>query len=235
MHPNLTADDDEALGRRVRAGDLAARNELVRRHQSFALYIANLYKHRCRCRDDLYQAARLGLIEGANAYDPDNHPGTRFLSIARYYVRMEILAYLYSRPLVRIPHSARPRELARRPLAANVKPKCKEHRAWTEICVAKAARVVQGHDEELDHVDPSQCFQSLDDSHAEDLEQLRLGLEVLPSWDAEIIRRHFGLGRPKQSARTIARETGISRQSVSSTKKLALQQLRKAMRGSISA
>lgn len=240
MNLTLTAAEEVALGRRVRAGDLAARDELVQRNRFFALQFANSYRRRCRCRSqaDLDQAALLGLIEGANAFDPDRHPGRKFITIARYYVQMEILAYLYSRPLIRIPHSARPSELARRPVTGDVTPKWKEHRAWTEICAARAGKVVQGHDDELDHPDPSQCRrdQDIDDSHAENLEQLRLGLEALPTWHAEVIHRRFGLGgRPRQSARTIARETGVSRQTVFNVQKLALRQLRAAMTGSISA
>ena len=106
MNLTLTAAEEVALGRRVRAGDLAARDELVQRNRFFALQFANSYRRRCRCRSqaDLDQAALLGLIEGANAFDPDRHPGRKFITIARYYVQMEILAYLYSRPLIRIPH-----------------------------------------------------------------------------------------------------------------------------------
>ena len=89
----------------------------MQRNRRLALYLANSYQRRCRCRDsDLSQAALLGLIRGANAYDPDRHPGKTFAAIARYYVRLEILDYLYGRPLIRIPHSARPTEIARRPL-----------------------------------------------------------------------------------------------------------------------
>ena len=231
-----SAPSDDALGRRARAGDLVARNELVRRHESFALYHANIYKHRFRCRDDLYQAARLGLVEGANAWDPKNHPETQFLTIARYYVRMEILAYLYGRRLIRIPHSARLSELARKPLGEKKLNGWSKHRAWTEQCAARAGHVVQGHDVELDHPDPSQSFPDSDDSHAMALEQLRLGLEMLPPWHAEVLCRRFGLGgRPKETARTIAREAGVSTTAVFAIQRAALGRLRKTMTAAIPA
>jgi RNA polymerase primary sigma factor len=234
----LTADEEVALGRRVRAGDLSARDELVQRNRYFALRFANSYRRRCRCRcqADLDQAALLGLVEGANAFDPDRHPGKRFATIARYYVRLEILNYLYGRPLIRIPHSARPSELARRPLGDEVNPRWYEHRAWIEISAARAGHVVQGHDDELDHPDPSQCCLGLEDSHAKALEQLRLGLEMLPPWHAEVIRRRFGLGgRPKETAQAIAREAGVSTTAVFAIQRAALGRLRKEMTVSISA
>lgn len=233
----LICDEEVELGRRARGGDLVARDELVYRNRPFAIYFARLYGRRCRCReDDLVQAALLGLVEGANAWNPDQPPGRKFITFARYYVRMEILAFLYGRSLIRIPHSARLTELARRPVVGEVKSGWKEHRAWTVHCVARAATIVQGNDDELNHPDPSQSCPGLEDSHAEALEQLRLGFEMLPTWHAEVLRRHFGLGgRPKQSARTIARETGVSRQTVFNVQKLALERLRKTMMAAISA
>ena len=127
----LTADDEVALGRRVRAGDLVARDELVERNWSLAMHLANSYGRHCRCREtDLNQAALLGLVRGADAFDPDRHPGRKFATIARYYVRLEILAYLYGRQLIRVPHSARPSELARRPTVKYAR--WQQYREWTE-------------------------------------------------------------------------------------------------------
>lgn len=227
----LTCDEEVALGRRVRGGDLVARDELVHRNRPFAIYLARSYGRRCQCReDDLYQSALLGLIRGAATWDPDACPGKRFITYARYYLRLEILAYLYDRPLIRIPHSARVSELAKHPLGVR-QSGWTGYREWTETCVAKAAKVVQGHDGELNHPDPSQYLDSDDsDSHAGDLEELRLGLELLPPWHAEVLRRLFGLdGRPRQSAVTIAREAGVCRQTVAAIQRSALRRLREIL------
>ena len=82
-------------------------------------------------------------------------------------------------------------------------PGWKGYREWTETCVAKAGRVVQGQDAELDYPDSSQ-YPDSDDSHAEDLEQLRLGLEMLPPWHAEVFRGCLGWtagpGKPSASS-----------------------------------
>lgn len=228
----LTSDEEIALGRRVRGGDLAARDELVVRNWSFAVYLASSYGRRCRCRDDdLYQAALLGLVQGADAWDPDLYPGRQFLTLARYYVRLEILAYLYGRPLIRIPHSARPSELAKRPVKGASR--WRDYRAWTESAVARAAKVVQGHDEELNYPDPSQARQESDDSHAKSLDQLRSGLQSLPPWQAEVLIRHFGLhGKAQETVRSIAREAGLSTQAVFAIQRRALDRLRKIMAAS---
>ncbi len=221
------------LGRRAHGGDLVARDELVRWHWPFAIYLAGSYGRCCRCReDDLFQAALLGLIRGADAWDPDRYPGRQFLTLARYHVRAAILDYLYGRPLIWIPHSARPTEIAHHPVGA-VKLRWQQYRAWTESAVARAAKVVQGHDQELNYPDPSQGNLEVDESHAKDLEQLRLGLETLPPWHAEVLRRHFGLGgQPQETVRAIAREAGVSTQTVYAAQKAALHRLRKIVAAS---
>lgn len=225
----LTVDEDVELGRRARAGDIAARNELVERNWSLAMHLANAYGRLCRCQEtDLSQSALLGLVRGANAFDPDRHPGKKFATIARYYVRLEILAYLYGRQLIRIPHSARPSEMAKRPVKGDSR--WHQYRASTESAVARAGTVAQGSDRVLNYPDPSQSSQEVDDSRAKNLEQLRSGLETLPPWQAEVLRRHFGLhGRAQETVRSIAREAGLSTQAVFAIQRSALQQLRRVM------
>jgi RNA polymerase sigma factor (sigma-70 family) len=224
----LTVDEEVELGRRVRAGDIAARNELVERNWSLAMHLANSYGRRCRCREtDLSQSALLGLVRGANAYDPDRHPGKKFATIARYYVRLEILGYLYGRQLIRIPHSARPAEMVKRPVKGDSG--WYQYRAWTESAVARAGTVVQGSDRELNYPDPSQSSQEVDDSRVKNLEQLRSGLEKLPPWQAEVLRRHFGLHGRAETVRSIAREAGLSTQAVFAIQRSALKRLRVAL------
>ena len=99
--------------------------------------------------------------------------------------------------------------------------------------MASAAQVVQGRDQELNYPDPLQGNLDLDESHAKDLEQLRLGLEMLLPWHAEVLRRHFGLhGRAKETIRAIAREAGVSNQTVYAVQKAALHRLRKIVAAS---
>jgi RNA polymerase sigma factor (sigma-70 family) len=225
----LTFDEEVALGRRVHAGDIAARNELVERNLCFAGYIANSYQRRFRCfEDDLTQAALLGLVRGADAYDPDRHPGKRFVTIARYYVSLEIRDYLYGRQLIRIPHTARPDELARAKRQASGT-KFERYRQLTEIFAANAGRVEHGNDTCLNRADPSQR-PDLDDSHFDEIEQVRLGLEMLSPWHAAVLRRRFGLGgTPRETVREIAEDVGISKTSISKVEKLALKRLREAL------
>jgi len=225
----LTADEEVALGRRARRGDLAARNELVERNRRFARSLAHGYARRCRCYDDdLYQAANLGLVRGANAFDPQAYPNTKFSAIARHYIRAELLSYLYGRQLVRVPHNMRPGEIKNHPLETT-KPRWKATREWAIQCAARASSRVQQHEDEEQIVDRSQPWSELESSRAETVEMVEAALDRLPPLHEDIVRRRFGIGVPRQTARAIAQEYGTSRESVYNLQRRALTELREAI------
>jgi RNA polymerase sigma-B factor len=70
----------ELLVRYHRAGDLAAREELVERFLPFARDLARRYTYTDEPFDDLQQVAYLGLIKAIDRFDPDR--GTKFTSFA---------------------------------------------------------------------------------------------------------------------------------------------------------
>jgi RNA polymerase sigma-B factor len=70
----------ELLVRYHRAGDLAAREELVERFLPFARDLARRYTYTDESFDDLSQVASLGLIKAIDRFDPDR--GTKFTSFA---------------------------------------------------------------------------------------------------------------------------------------------------------
>ena len=68
------------LVRYHRAGDLAAREELVERFLPFARDLARRYSYTEESFDDLVQVASLGLIKAIDRFDPDR--GAKFTSFA---------------------------------------------------------------------------------------------------------------------------------------------------------
>jgi DNA-directed RNA polymerase sigma subunit (sigma70/sigma32) len=53
---------------------------------------------------------------------------------------------------------------------------------------------------------------------------------MLPLWHAEVLSRRFGLGgRPQETIMAIAREAGLSKQTIYKVQRLALQRLRRMM------
>ena len=100
MRPNLTAEEEQALGRLIRAGDVAVRQELVNRNTGYVNKTWSRFRYICR-DEDLRQEMFLGLMEAAARYDPDR--GCKFLTIAQHYVKKYALLYLAQRNLVFVP------------------------------------------------------------------------------------------------------------------------------------
>lgn len=83
-HP-LTREEERKLGKRIQAGDLGARNELVTANLRFGVAMAKAYQGRGLSLDELISAANVGLIEAAARYDSRN--GARFITYASWWIR----------------------------------------------------------------------------------------------------------------------------------------------------
>jgi RNA polymerase primary sigma factor len=88
----LTAEQEHRLAAAVAAGDLAARDELVRRNLGLVRVIARSYAGRGLEPDDLVGEGTLGLIRAAVGFDPAF--GTRFSTYAAHWIRQAIRAAL---------------------------------------------------------------------------------------------------------------------------------------------
>jgi len=221
--PLLAPSEESELGRRARAGDLAARNELVDRNRSYVLWRARHYLARCphASRDDLIQSGFIGLIEAANVFDPAAHEGMRFLAIAAHYVRKEMVNYLYNRDLVRIPVCNFKRERAQ-PTTAHGR----QQRVWIAHCAEKA----------LDPTRTVGLFNDFEEPHgaapdeSDDLEKLRgaIGSKLTPL-EADVVRRRFGLDCKKETQRSVGTAFGCSSANIALIVRIALDKLRREL------
>src|SRR2546427_395559 len=90
--PLLTQKEENALARKVRAGDQEAMQELVKRNLRFVISVAKKYQNRGLPLTDLIGEGNVGLLTAARKFDPDQ--GVKFISYAVWWIRQAILAAL---------------------------------------------------------------------------------------------------------------------------------------------
>lgn len=105
----LTAERERELAARIRAGDQAARHELIEANSRLVYAIAHEY--RCRIPfDDLVQEGNIGLIKATDGYDPD---AGRFGDWAAIHIRGAIRkAAIEGDAVIRVPTATRRRYYA---------------------------------------------------------------------------------------------------------------------------
>ena len=87
-HDLLTAAEEQALGRRARAGDLDARNALAAHNVRLVLAVAEIeFRKRPHMLpfEDLVQEGQIGLLKAIDRFDPER--GLKFSTYATWWVR----------------------------------------------------------------------------------------------------------------------------------------------------
>ena len=91
-HPLLTRDEERALARRVRKGDLAAKQKMVRHNLALVVAIVRKLRRGAVRLDDLIQEGNIGLMRAVEKFDPGM--GTRFSTYAAWWIRAYVGKYL---------------------------------------------------------------------------------------------------------------------------------------------
>jgi RNA polymerase primary sigma factor len=247
-HPLVSRDEEADLARRIRDGDERALEQLVSANLRFVVSVARNYVNRGIDLEELINEGNLGLITAARRYDETR--GVRFLSYAVWWIRQAILAALGRQGrIVRQP--AGRLERARRVSRATSRLSQGLHRPPREIEIAAelgvpVARVrevagVGRGDVSLDApladgeetnllellpdqrtADPSEVFENAELIHA-----LRRGVRCLPTREAALLRRYYGLdGREAETLGQIADSWGLSPERIRAIKDRALSRLR---------
>lgn len=85
----LTHDEEIALGRRIREGDQAAREHMIKANLRLVISIANKFTNFQVPLLDLIQEGNLGLIKAVEKYDPEK--GFRFSTYAVWWIKQSIM------------------------------------------------------------------------------------------------------------------------------------------------
>jgi RNA polymerase primary sigma factor len=90
--PPLTREEERELATLARAGDTAARDELVRRNLALVVSFARKQRRGAVRLEELVQEGNLGLLRAVEKYDPN--AGTRFSTYAVWWIRAYVWRYL---------------------------------------------------------------------------------------------------------------------------------------------
>ena len=98
----LSAQDERELSRQISAGDVRARDRMVRANLRLVVNIARGYTGKGLSLQDLIEEGNLGLLRAVEGFDPD--VGTRFSTYASYWIKQSIKrALINCAKTIRIP------------------------------------------------------------------------------------------------------------------------------------
>lgn len=86
--PLLSAEEEQVLGRRIQAGDSAAREHLIRANLRLVVSIAKMYSERGLSLQDLIAEGNIGLMKAAEKFDPA--VGCRFSTYGAWWIKQAI-------------------------------------------------------------------------------------------------------------------------------------------------
>jgi RNA polymerase primary sigma factor len=246
--PLLTAQQEVAIARRVRAGDEEAMQELVKRNLRFVISVAKKYQNRGLALPDLIGEGNLGLLTAARKFDPDQ--GVKFISYAVWWIRQAILAALARHGrTVRVPLNrtadlsriVRTAETLRQDLRREPTPEEIANATGLAVDVVQSLAALNTTEVRLDApLDPegdrSLIERFIVDEQADPeakamdrflSEEIEAALRTLPPRDAKVLRLYFGLdGGREHTLEEIGGMLGVTRERVRQLRDRALKRLR---------
>jgi RNA polymerase primary sigma factor len=250
--PQLTAEEEQELGRRVRAGDESAFRKLIESNLRFVVAMAKKYSRSGYPLHELINEGNMGLIEAASRFDPDR--GVRFITYASWWIRQAILAAIahhgqvFSLPpklkheLYRFETKVAnlTQELGHRPTVEEISKgldmKEEDVRGMmggTPTEVSLSAPVGEDQDIRLEDLIGDDSITPVDDALIAQSfhEQLDGLLGQLDEKERLIIDRRFGLGdKEPQTLAEIGADLHLSRERIRQLEERALNKLRRSRR-----
>ena len=239
----LKPGETEALLRRSRAGDRAARQQLIEGNLRLVLSVIQRFLGRGENPDDLFQVGCVGLLKAINNFDPDLD--VKFSTYGVPMICGEIRRYLRDNSAIRVSRSVR--DTAYRVLQCKERLLAEQGREATLEELAKALDLpLSTVSEAMDAIsapvslydpvhndsgDPLLVMDQISDPRSTDdrwLEELALkdALSALGEREKHILSLRYYDGKTQTE---VARAIGISQAQVSRLEKSALKRLRKSI------
>ena len=250
----ISVDREVELAGRIRNGDRAALEELVRSNLRFVVSVAKQYQNQGLSLPDLINEGNLGLIKAAEKFDETR--GFKFISYAVWWIRQSILQALAEQSrIVRLPlnqvgsmnkiNKALQRfeqEHERRPSAEELAEaldmpvdKIAETLKMSGRHVSVDAPFVEGEDNSLIDVMVNEDSPNADRGLINESLSTEIGraLATLTPREADILRKFFGIGTPEKTLEEIGDELHLTRERVRQIKEKAIRKLNSGQRSHI--
>jgi RNA polymerase primary sigma factor len=245
--PLLTPAEEIELSTRVRRGDLAAREHMIRANLRLVVSIAKNYVNRGLSFMDLIEEGNIGLMKAVEKFDPD--AGCRFSTYATWWIKQGIRRSLVnSVKTVRVPSymseivsrwKATSMELnyrlGRQPTSAEVAEELELPESnWNVVRHTVQASIHPAHstsDEAssafADSVADTRTLSPEEQTlSAIELGRMRELLELLDSRESRILKLRFGIGTgTPMTLKAIGKRFGLTRERVRQMEQRALDKL----------
>jgi RNA polymerase primary sigma factor len=246
--PMITVNEEVELAQRIRQGDKAALEKLVRANLRFVVSVAKQYQNQGLSLTDLINEGNIGLIKAAERFDETR--GFKFISYAVWWVRQSILQALAEQSRnIRLPLNqvglvnrinkevSRFEQLyERRPTSDELSEildvpmeKIEETLAHSGSTASLDASFAEGEDNTLIDVLPNEESVATDNTVMNEsltTEVQRILLTLSPR-EMEIVQMNFGIGCPEMTLEEIGDHFGLTRERVRQIKEKALHRLRR--------
>jgi RNA polymerase primary sigma factor len=246
----LTPEEEIELAIKIKNGDMAAQDKLVKANLRFVVSVAKMYQHQGLSLGDLINEGNIGLVKAAQRFDETR--GFKFISYAVWWIRQGIMSAIADQSrVVRLPLN-RVGDLTKlgkayRELEQEYerKPTTEELGKFLDITSEEAAYILQiaGRQLSVDapvnnsddnkstlmDIIPNEGQVMPDDALMKDSLKNEISeiLSILDKREAEIIRLSFGIGsNQKATLEEIGDRFNLTRERIRQIKEKALRKLR---------
>ena len=244
----ITAEEEVELAKRIKRGDKAALERLIKANLRFVVSVAKQYQNQGLSLPDLINEGNLGLIKAAQRYDDTR--GFKFISYGVWWIRQAILQALAEQArIVRLPlnkigsitrinktYTKLEQEYQREPTADEI-----AFLLETSTDVVEDALKVSSHHISMDspvHPDEGSNLYDLilnEDSPSPDhrlmqhslIKEINRSLSTLDEREADVLRYFYGLcGKTPHTLDEIGKELGLTRERVRQIKEKTIKKMR---------
>jgi RNA polymerase primary sigma factor len=248
-YPLLSREEELELARKVRDGDAAAQEKLVRSNLRFVVSIAKKYVGNGVPLEDLINDGNVGLVKAAERFDPER--GFKFISYAVWWIRQSILvsvsenSRMIRMPMNRVGLAQKVTKISRKleqdlgrdadaeELAKELGVTKKEIEEVTTFSQAHLSLDQPVHDEGNESTFVDQIVDDKTESpdtgaYADSLRRdMARALESLTDRERTILTRYYGLNGVKpRTLEEIGKEMGYTRERIRQIKEQAIDKLR---------